>query len=44
MLPSHARVVADPAHLVSRLDSAIDPEDGLGQTLAVRDGRLVPLP
>ena len=43
MLPSHAKVIADPLRTASKLDSAIDVLDAGGDVLVVRDGRLEPL-
>lgn len=43
MLPSHAKVIADPARNASKMDSDIDMLDAGGGVLVVRDGRLEPL-
>jgi len=43
MLPSRAKVIADPSGVASKLDASIDPLDAGGGVLVVRDGRLEPL-
>ncbi len=40
MLPSHCRVVADPATILSRVEPTVDPRDAQAATLVVRQGRL----